>query len=151
MLDPTGAVDVIRLDLPASYRFLSILAASIDRIFEGAGELEDKEMLVFQVKLAVHETCTNIIDHAYKLRGLSDADRPTDRIQIEMGFADHPRRFVADLYDHGKSFRLDEPGTPNQGETQASGYGLFLIYKLISEIIYEPSEGNNHWRLIKRF
>ena len=142
--------DFVRLDLPAAYRYLNVISACVDAIFERIDNLQEKEMLVYQVKLAVHETCTNIIDHAYGLRDPSARSRSQeDRIEAVLSLVKEPISLVIDLYDSGVSFNLPDVQTPNQGEVQERGYGLFLIRELMSEIRYETSPQKNHWRLVK--
>ncbi len=142
--------DFVRLDLPAAYRYLNVISACVDAIFEHIDHLHEKEVLVYQVKLAVHETCTNIIDHAYGLRDRRPESRnEEDRIEAVLSLVKEPTRLVIDLYDSGVSFNLPDIQTPNQEEVQERGYGLFLIRELMSEIRYETSPQKNHWRLVK--
>ena len=56
---PLADQRTVELDLPASYRYLNVLGECI-----GAMLPEDSETAT-ALQLAAHETCTNIIDHAY--------------------------------------------------------------------------------------
>ena len=142
--------DFVRLDLPAAYRYLNVISACVDAIFEHIDHLHEKEILVYQVKLAVHETCTNIIDHAYGLRDQpAESRRQEDRIEAVLSLVKEPTSLVIDLYDSGVSFNLTDVQTPNQEEVQERGYGLFLVRELMSDIKYEASPKKNHWRLVK--
>jgi O-antigen/teichoic acid export membrane protein len=60
-LTATGAAPVtaVALDLPASYRYLSVLGECIAAMLGGDGATANA------LQLAAHETCTNIVDHAY--------------------------------------------------------------------------------------
>jgi len=104
--------------------------------------LADMALVVYKLKLAAHEVCTNIVEHAYAGIG--------GRIYISLSLAKEPREFIVDLVDSGRSFSLPEVHQPNQDEIQTSGYGLFLIYQLMDQVDYDPQIGNNHWRLVKK-
>ena len=149
----------VKIDFPASYRFLNIVSASIEALLEGLPERHDKEALVFQVKLAVQEACTNIIDHAYGGRGssITAALRGDERIEASLCLQEEPCQLWIDLYDSGTSFHLGKIQSPNPGSdlesVQEHGYGLFLIHELMSQVRYEPSDTQpqpkNHWQMVK--
>ena len=52
---------VINLDIPASHKHLNVLGASLGALFERTDFLTDREMLTYNMELALHETCTNIV------------------------------------------------------------------------------------------
>jgi len=135
-------LDLIRLDLPATYKYLNVLAACIGSMLEQETERSDMDLLGYKLKLATHEVCTNIVEHAYAGIG--------GRIYIYLSLAKELGQFIVDLYDSGQSFSMQEIHQPNQDEIQTSGYGLFLIYQLMDEVDYDPQPGNNHWRLMKK-
>jgi anti-sigma regulatory factor (Ser/Thr protein kinase) len=56
---------------------------------------------------------------------------------------------VVDLRDSGQAFDLPSIQPPNENGVQTSGYGLFLIHRLMDEVQYSPETGNNRWRLVK--
>lgn len=132
----------ICLNLPASHKHLELLGAVIQLLLHRDDACPAHELLVYQVELAVHEVCTNIIEHAYAGGG--------GRIQIYLSILDNPLRFVVDLLDTGASFDYDIFQPPNLVELQTRGYGLFLINRLSSSVTYHPKPGHNHWRLEKR-
>ena len=138
----SNQLDLIRLDLPAAYKFLNLLGVCIESLLEQGSEPSDIDLVVYDIKLAVHEVCINIIEHAY---GSNEG-----RIDIVLSLAKGPRQFIVDLHDTGRSFSLPEICQPNQGEIQTSGYGLFLIHRLMDNVDYHPLTGNNHWRLMKQ-
>ncbi|HHY54137.1 MAG TPA: oligosaccharide flippase family protein [Chloroflexi bacterium] len=81
-------VTVVKLDLPASYRYLSVLGECINAMLGGDSEAANA------LQLAAHETCTNIIDHAYAGRN--------GRIEATLTL-DRPRRtFLVETRDHGE-------------------------------------------------
>ncbi len=154
---PKDLLEIVTLGVPADYRFLNVVAASLESIFDRFNELPQKETILYQVKLAVHEACTNIIDHAYGYRDDVCEDTRAwggcPHIDATLSVFNQPRQIIIHLYDHGTQFEVPTIQTPNpeQEEIQTSGYGLFLIYQLMSEVQYEFQDGQNHWKLIKCF
>ena len=136
------AANTVELNLPARLESLSVLEACVTALLGQEPELSDREARTFEVVLAVHETCTNIIEHAY---GAS-----AGRVRVAFTFLDAPRRLAIDFDDSGQSFDLSTVQSPNLSEAQTSGYGLFLIRRLMDEVDYQPAPGNNRWRLVKR-
>lgn len=140
-MDPISESDVIRLELPATYKYLSVLEACISAMLERVESIPERNTLSYNVTLAVHETCTNIVEHAYAERA--------GTIKAILCLAGEPRRLVIDLYDTGRSFSMPEVQQPNLEEVQTNGYGLFLIHELMDEVSYHPQSGDNRWRLVK--
>ena len=56
---------VIRIDIPANHQHLNILSACLGALLERIDHLSDREMLMYNMELAIHETCANIVEHAY--------------------------------------------------------------------------------------
>lgn len=132
----------LHLDLPADLQFLTVLEGCLRALLGQEAGLSDPEARTFEVILAVHETCSNVIEHAY--------GGGPGRIKLAFSFLDGPRRLVVEIHDTGKSFTLPAIQQPNLHEVQTSGYGLFLIHRLMDEVRYQPEPGNNRWTLVKR-
>lgn len=133
--------DEIHLSVPARFFHLDIVGACITAILEKEDPPRGNEIFIHNVVLAVHETCVNIIEHAY----ISMAGR----IHIVFTLFGDPDRFVVDIYDTGRKFTLTEIQQPNLGELQVNGYGLFLINSLMDKVIYDPGTKHNHWHFEK--
>jgi len=93
---------------------------------------------VFELKLAVDEACTNIIEHGYK--GMSPGS-------IILSFRIEPDRILVQLTDFGHVF---EPASAPKPDLEAAledrplgGMGLYLIYQMMDNIDYESSEDGN--------
>ena len=133
----------IKLDLPASNKHLNVLGACVSAILDRVDKLKDRDTVAYNMELALHETCTNIVNHAY-------GNKKKGRIKIELSLVEKPKRqLVIDLRDTGKSFDLKKAKEPKLEEAQVHGYGLYLMKQLLDEVIYEPETGNNHWKLVK--
>jgi serine/threonine-protein kinase RsbW len=133
---------LIHLTIPAEFQFLSVVNAAIAAMLDQEQSNSSQEMLTYQVQLAVHETCTNIIEHACAGEG--------GRIEAVIALDETQRQLIVDLYDTGNAFILSEFTQPNLNEPNTSGYGLFIIHELMDSVCYYPKTGRNHWRLIKR-
>lgn len=109
--------------------------------------LEDMEppnpATVYNIQLAVHEVCTNIVEHAY-------ADGAPGAIVIDFALIASPaRRLFVDICDKGKPFDPAQIAPPDLNQPQEGGYGLFLADALMDEVSYERRGDENHWRLVK--
>ena len=133
----------LQLNLPAHLGFLALVSESLRAVLEQAPDLPEKESLLYGVQLAVQETCTNIIHHAYGDSAIADG-----RLALEIRLA--ADRLEVQLEDSGAPFTLPDPATLQPPtEPQEHGYGLFLIYSLVDEVVYRPAPGRNRWVLIK--
>ena len=77
----------ITLDLPASYKYLNVLGELIEA-FLAPLNLPAENGFIYDVQLALHETSTNIVDHAYA--GASGRFSITLALDPERGATDSP-------------------------------------------------------------
>jgi serine/threonine-protein kinase RsbW len=134
----------VRLDFPARHMYLHLLSDCIAAVLRRVEGLRDAETLLYNVQLATHEACTNIIRHAYNQTGEGRIE-----IVLTLQFA-QPACLTIDLYDTGRAFDSDAYTPPDLDKVQEYGYGLFLIRNLMDSVSYTPTVGRNHWRLIKK-
>ncbi|MBE2220076.1 MAG: ATP-binding protein [Anaerolineae bacterium] len=135
--------DVIRLTVPAQHKFLNVVGTCIRALITNESNVSDRDTLIYNIELAVHEACANIVEHAYA--GLSG------RIEVAFTLVEEPRRFIVELGDNGRSFDLSTVSAPDLTKPQTGGYGLFLVHQLMDKVDYYPEPGNNHWRLVKQY
>lgn len=141
-MDSMEQETMIRLDLPASHKYLNVLGACISAMLQRVEGLKEPGKLAYDIELATHETCTNIVDHAYG--GING------RIRVSLCLLENKRQFVVELNDTGRSFDMSTAQSPNFDEPQIRGYGLFLMHQLMDKVEYIPQPGNNRWRLLKQ-
>lgn len=134
--------DTIQLDLPASHKYLNVVSGCIAEMLARAGELAGPDELIYNVQLAVHEICANIVQHAYNHDNRG-------RIKITLTLSPHPRQFMVDLHDTGCAFDPAGVPAPDLDEGQVHGYGLFLARQLMDTVTYYPQAGHNRWQLVK--
>jgi serine/threonine-protein kinase RsbW len=131
----------LHMRLPASFEHLAMLEPCITTMLRQAAPGIDTT-LRYNIILAVHEACANIVEHAYQ-------GQPDGQIAMACMLTDAPARLEIELHDTGQSFDLDQVTLPEPGTVQEGGYGLFLIYALLDEVHYLPQPGGNRWRLVK--
>ncbi|MBI5807153.1 MAG: ATP-binding protein [Ignavibacteriales bacterium] len=113
-----------------------------ESVAQESGFSEDE---IGKIILAVDEACTNIIKHAYKYS-------PEGEIKITITFDSN--KLVISIVDHGNHFDpnvIPEPDIKEYYKQKKSGgLGMFLIKKLMDEVVYSTTTGNkNQVTLIK--
>jgi serine/threonine-protein kinase RsbW len=129
----------------ATYEAVRQIDAAIVELLGRAGVVDEET--IYGVELAVHEICTNIVEHAY---GEKPGGRISAGAKVERTGLLGKRRLVVELQDWGDSFvrpPADEIDldTPHEG-----GYGLYLAQTLMDEVRYERQALGNRWQLSKR-
>ena len=93
---------------------------------------------VLELKLAVDEACTNIIEHGYK--GM-------DPGSIILSFRIEPGRILVQITDFGHVFEPEAAPKPDVEaaleDRELGRLGLFLIYETMDNIDYQSSEDGN--------
>lgn len=136
--------EFVCLDLPARYAYLHLVSESLADMLHLADGVADLETLIYNVQLATHEACTNIIKHAYR-------SFDQGRILVEMIVHFEERLLQIDLYDTGTPFDFESVPEPDLDQVRVHGYGLFLIRHLMDTVTYTAMPDRNHWRLSKTF
>jgi serine/threonine-protein kinase RsbW len=139
-LDTSKENDKVILDIPARVKYLEIVGECLDSVLDRAMVSEDDQSR-FAIKLGVHETCANIIEHGYA--------GTQGRIRIEIQVIPNNSSIVVELFDRGVPAELDQVAVPNLEKPQIKGYGLFLIRSLVDELGYSRKNGINRWTIVK--
>lgn len=132
---------VIRLDIPASQQFISVTHACLQEMLQRMDNLTMNDPFAYELRLALHEACSNIVDHAYHGQ--------EGRIELAFHLIPQPLAIAIDIIDHGQSFDIDHIPQPNLEQPQVRGYGIYLMRQLLDEVVYETHPEYNHWRLVK--
>jgi serine/threonine-protein kinase RsbW len=94
--------------------------------------------IVFDLKLAVDEACTNIIEHGYK--GM-------DPGSIILSFRIESDRILVQITDFGHIFEPADAPKPDVEaaleDRELGGLGLYLIYQTMDNIDYQASDDGN--------
>jgi serine/threonine-protein kinase RsbW len=102
------------------------------------------EQMVYDLKLAVDEACTNIITHGY-----AGMDPGTILLAVEA----NPRQIRITITDFGHSFEPCETPEPDMEavleDRPTGGFGLFIIYQTMDTVDYEADVCGNRLILTK--
>lgn len=134
--------ELVRLDLPARHHYLRLISDSIADLLKLADGVHDVETTVYNIQFAAHESCTNIINHAY-------SGRPEGRIEITLTLDFERQRLEIELEDTGRPFDWNSYTSPNLTEAQIHGYGIFIMNNLMDNVKYTSLAGRNRWFLVK--
>ncbi|MFP4323645.1 MAG: ATP-binding protein [Anaerolineales bacterium] len=128
----------LTLDVPAEHRYLKAIGACLAALLGDCAT----ERTLYNIQLAVHEACVNIIEHAYgDVKG---------RIMLSFYLEQEPHQVLIELTDTGQSFDLNAIPAPDLDALPERGYGLYLMRQLLDEVSYRPgSDKGNQWRLVK--
>lgn len=95
------------------------------------------------IKLALDEACSNIIRHAYQ----------GGKGKIQIRIIEEEGVFSIIIADQGRPFDVTKLHTPDLYEYveagKKGGLGLWMINKLMDEVVYTPVNGGNQLRLTK--
>lgn len=137
-----SGADRICLNLPASLKYLNIIGGCLKELLVHVPGLADAETAAYEVQLAVHEICVNIVTHAYR-------DRHDGRLQVVLHVDEAERRLTVELHDTGAPFDPSTVPEPNLDGAQVHGYGLFIARETLDDVIYQPLPDGNRWCLLK--
>jgi|GEM_PF-1507110 serine phosphatase RsbU (regulator of sigma subunit)/anti-sigma regulatory factor (Ser/Thr protein kinase) len=125
------------LSLPARFDVLGEVGPFAEKLLP-----EDDWLEVSQVHLALHELCTNIIQHAYAFESGQidiDATRDASSLLIEI------RDWASNRYDDSVILHR-----PVSSDLQIGGWGMSIIHKVMDRVEYSRLPDGNMWRLFRR-
>ncbi len=132
-----------QITLAAEVGSLARFRKFIDEACQEAG-VDDQSC--YDIKLAVDEACTNIIQHGY-------AGMEPGSIVLSLQYG--ARQVVVRLSDFGHPFEPSEPPEYEPGQTPdagpgSHGFGLLFIYRSMDSVSYEAAGGCNTMTMVKR-
>ena len=127
----------------AEYQSLAAMRDFIESACKGYPGVDDQ--VLYDLKLAVDEACTNIITHGY-------AGMNPGSIILAIDLA--PQQVTMTITDFGHAFEPSETPMPDVEagleDRDTGGFGLFFIYQAMDDVDYECTEDGNHLTLVKR-
>ena len=130
-----------KLTIPSSTRYLEDVRHFVET---HAIEADLSETAVEQLKMAVDEACTNVIEHAYNGEG---------EHQIDIAVIVKPDRLVVRIRDEGETFDLDSYEEPNIFEFakrhKKGGFGVHIMRRLMDHVEYRTRGNVNECCMIK--
>lgn len=120
--------------LPAKRRNLKCF---IDFITDFAQKGGFHDQGIWELELAADEIFTNIINYAY----------PQQKGNIEVNCHFDNQKMIIEIFDHGIPFNpLSYPNPkiiPDIQEIRTDGYGIFLVRRLMDNIVYKREGDRN--------
>lgn len=133
----------VELKIPAASEFISIVRLAVSGI---ANRLEFSVEAIEDIKIALSEACTNVIQHAYH--------NPSDEL-IDIQFFLFPDHLDITVKDDGKGFNPEDKATdksnPEADGKFGLGLGLVFIKTLMDEAIVESVIGKGTIIRMKKF
>ncbi len=127
--------DYIEMKVPAKPEYVGVVRLTVSGIANRLGYSYDE---IEDIKIAVAEACTNVVDHAYEKEGI-----------IAISFRASPDCLEIMVADNGQSFNMDElngklgplDATKPVAELKEGGLGLFLINTLMDKVEFSTESG----------
>lgn len=102
---------------------------------------------LMQINVAIDEIYSNIAYYAY-------GDKPGP-VTVRLEIKEDPNRAEITFIDEGKPYNPLEKTDPDVSlsadEREIGGLGIFLVKKTMTDLVYEYSDGKNHFTVIKNF
>lgn len=135
------AVSIHTITIPSSTRFLEDVREFI-KTHALAADFSDVD--VEELKIAVDECCTNVIEHAYG----NDASK-----SIDISVLIDDDRFSVRIRDQGRAFDSSTYREPDLAEfaknRKSGGFGVHIMRKLMDEVIFSTRNGTNECLMVK--
>ena len=128
----------LELTLDARPQNLALIRLALAGVAANAGAPRE---VVSDLKLAVTEACTNVIQHAYG--GDAAAGEIVVRYTAELGM------LAIEVEDTGSGFELDAAG--GRGRNGGGGNGLMIIRVLTDELSVSSTGSGTRVAFVKRF
>lgn len=127
--------------IPSSTRHLGTVRSFVEK---HAHEADLPELVVEQLKIAVDEACTNVIEHAYK---------GEEGHEIDLAVIIDPKRFTVRIRDRGSAFNRTKYKEPDlfafAQNRKSGGFGVHIMHRLMDSVEYNTRGDVNECCLIK--
>ena len=123
----------IELTFPADKKYLSLVGAMVQEVCAHVPGLPASAG--YNVELAVDEAVVNVISHAYQ-------DDSSGKVQLSFEIC--PDRLVIKVRDWGLDFDPSSLPELDLGSAHESGYGVYLIRRLMDSVYYEANTADGN-------
>ncbi len=124
--------DTIELQIPCDPKYIGVARLVAAGVGAHSGLNADE---IDDLKVAVSEACTNVIDHAFP-----DSEKTDQPTTISLRFTSSKTGLQVEVEDYGVGFDPDNLPKPELNEPSVNGgLGLYLITQLTDEVLNEPS------------
>ncbi|SDJ04898.1 anti-sigma B factor RsbW [Natribacillus halophilus] len=131
----TAHQDLIEMKVPAKPEYVGIVRLTVSGVANRVGYTYDE---IEDIKVAIAEACTNVVDHAYHDEGLISLEVSVREQFVEFRITDYGRDANAgELKKYRGPIQPDEPIQ----ELTEGGLGLFLIESLMDDVEIKQNKG----------
>ena len=133
----------VTLHVPARFTYIRTIRHAVTDLCARCGM---SEFSAAQFEMAIDEACSNIIEHAYG--GEAPASAAASHPGLRVNLIQRPDRVVAEIFDKGRQFALEEVQHLTPSEYQEAGkrrgLGLYIIRTFVDDLDYRscPENGN---------
>jgi anti-sigma regulatory factor (Ser/Thr protein kinase) len=132
------AHDRLTLSIPSNPQYLCVLRAFFRSLFQA---LEFGETEVDGMVLAIHEACTNVIQHGYR----GDVGQ-----RIDLAVAITTAWVTVEIQDYGQKQDVTTIKPRALQDVRPGGLGTHFIQSLMDEVTYSSSDTGTLVRMTKR-
>ncbi|ARK28618.1 anti-sigma B factor RsbW [Halalkalibacter krulwichiae] len=127
--------DHIQMSVPAKPEYVGVIRLTVSGIANRVGFTYDE---IEDMKIAVAEACTNVVNHAYEEGGVMNVSFYLYEDKIEIVVADQGQSFdIASVRDQLGPVNADRP----VADLKEGGLGLFLINTLMDKVEINDESG----------
>ena len=126
------------LSIPSNPRYLGTIRAFFRSLLQ---EIQFDNREVSSIVLAIHEACTNVIEHCY-------GGDPTQRIDFAVLIA--PEHVHIDIRDYGEKQDVSKFKPRALQDVRPRGLGTHFMQSVMDEVTYNSSDAGTLVRMTKR-
>lgn len=132
----------VDIKVPNQTRYLSLIGKIGEDIAKELSKYNgDKEELAYHINLVLTEAMVNAIKHA-------NAGDPEKMVHIIINIFNDTLNIK--VYDEGQGFDINAIPSPNFGELEDRGRGVFIIKSLMDTVNYSKITGGNVLEMSKK-
>lgn len=135
------AATIHTISIPSSTQFLEDVREFI-KTHAMAADFSEAD--VEELKIAVDECCTNVIEHAYG----NDSSKT-----IDIAVLIDKKHFSVRIRDQGRAFDASTYREPDLAEfaksRKSGGFGVHIMRKLMDEVAFTTRNGTNECLMVK--
>jgi serine/threonine-protein kinase RsbW len=132
----------VDIKVPNQTRYLSLIGRIGEDIAKEVDKYSgDRETLAYHINLVLTEAMVNAIKYA-------NANEPDKLVHILINISED--EVVIKVFDKGQGFDINSIPTPNFGELEDRGRGIFLIRSLMDTVCYKKTRNGNVLTMSKK-
>ena len=132
----------VDIKVPNQTRYLSLIGRIGEDIAKEVDKYTgDRETLAYHINLVLTEAMVNAIKYA-------NPNEPDKLVHILINISEY--ELVIKVFDKGQGFDINSIPSPNFGELEDRGRGIFLIRSLMDSVCYKKTRNGNVLEMSKK-